>query len=234
MKRLFAAALLPAFACSAFADFSGGAFRFYDGANYITLNAVAQTWLTQIDGAGSGGAFRVDAQNGSLPYWGSGDDLFTTYCVENGITFSPGDWYWTSVDIPAYTGHEGLTGDPISDVTEWIYDQWLAGNPNGWSQADISAAIWQAEEEGGGSANAVYSAALTALGYSSGTDPGDFAAARHTRAMNLWSDFVYNSAGGYWYALDRQSHLIHVPLPAAAFLGLVGLGIAGWVKRRCL
>ncbi|MCC6360786.1 MAG: hypothetical protein IT450_18770 [Phycisphaerales bacterium] len=234
MRKLVIGVLLFAAPLAAFGDFTGGAFRFYDGANYITLNAVAQTRLTQIAGAGSGGAFLVDAQNGSLPYWGTGDDLFTTYCVENGITFNTGLWYWTSVDIPAYTGHEGLTGDPVSDVTEWIYDQWLAGNPNGWSQGDISAAIWYAEEESGGSANAVYTAALSALSYSTGTDPGDFAAARHTRAMNLWSDFVQDPVEGYWYALDRQSHLIHVPLPAAAFLGLVGLGIAGWVKRRSL
>lgn len=211
------------------ADFSGGSFRWYSGTNYVTLYSPAQVRLNTISGSGSGGAFSVDAKNGSLPVWGSGNGLFTTYCVESQITFSPGSWYWCSVNTNAYSGNMGLAGDPISDVTEWIYDKWLSGNASGWTQDEISKAIWYAEGETGGSATAPYNAALNHFGY---TSLGQFGLATHTKALNLWGNIHYDPILDAYVASDVQTHLIHIPVPAAALLGVFGLGLAGWVKRR--
>lgn len=66
----------------------------------------------------------------------------------------------------------------------------------------------------------------------------------HVRALNLWfrrssggsevswatfqNDILINRSG-----TDKQSQLILVvPVPGAALLGVLGLGIAGWMKRR--
>ncbi|HON91266.1 MAG TPA: hypothetical protein PKZ07_06855 [Sedimentisphaerales bacterium] len=192
------------------------------------LTVVAQVTLTQISGSSNGGAFLVTVNQGTLPLGGG----FTTFCIEDEITFSPGTKYWVSVDSKAYSGNSGygLAGDPISNVTEYIYDSWRSGNPNNWSQAAISQAIWYAEDEVAYSslsnaAKAVYNAAVTAIG---GT--GNIGNAGHTWALNLWSG--WKTVDGKLIAKDVQSHLITVPVPGAVLLGFLGLGYAGMKLRK--
>jgi len=157
-----------------------------------------------------GGPFSVSARNGFLPRWGPGDDLFYTFCAESGITFTPGTWYWCTVDDRVYSGSSGISGDPISDVTEWIFDRWTNGNPDGWSNEDVYKSIWAAEEEtGGDTSKDPYQDALTHFGYSV---PADFGSAVHTMALNLWKNWtcVEDEGECYWEATDVQSQLISV------------------------
>ncbi len=236
MRRIVLMAVACAFmAAPALASFTGGTFYWGD----VELNAVAEVKLTKATDGTDGGAFNVELVSGDLTgsiYEGAGPqaNLFQTFCIEKEITFSVGSTYWVSIDKVAYSGGVGGTdGNPVTNVSEWIYDQWLAGNPEGWSQGAISSAIYYAEEQPTGTANSVYQAAIVALYGDILSDPGqgNHADAADTWAMNLWT-ISPGDQERQWIATDVQSQLIKVPVPGAALLGFLGLGAAGLKLRK--
>jgi hypothetical protein len=226
--------VMAAFTAPAFANFGGGAFRWGGG----TFDAVAQISLSW-NGANEGGPFSVNLVSGSLDpskysaVTAPASNVYSTFCIEHDQHFSPGGTYWVSIDDRAYSGGAGASGKQVNDVTEWIYDGYLNGNPSGWSHADISKAIWWAQGQSAGVKNGVADAALAALGYNASST---FGAADHTFALNLWNGFREVTENGVtsWVAdTDAQSQLITmdpsntppaVPAPGAVLLAVVGLG----------
>ena len=221
------------------AAFTGGTFYWKDGSGtYHQFSAATKVMLTQVSPGTNGGPFNVYYEGGLAPLkFYEGVPLhglaYQTWCVESNITFSPGTIYWSTVDPVAWSGNKTPPGDPITDVTGWIYDSWAAGNPNNWSLENIKNSIWYAEQEPNGSKKAPYNAAITAL--YGGVDPGPANLHPGSKwALNLWNgwteDDIDNDGTTEWVATDRQSHII--PAPGAVLLGLFGFSLIGWIKRR--
>jgi hypothetical protein len=131
-------------------------------------------------------------------------------------------------DWVAYAGGVGPVGDPLSDVTDYLYTEWLNGNPKGWTNDQIQRAIWYAEEEKTWIQGswAAWNDALAALGYDPATLPGDLGLSKTTLVLNLWK---MNQDGT---VTPIQSHTYPVPTPAAVVLAGIGTTLIGWLRRR--
>lgn len=181
-----------------------------------------------------GGVFRaVDFSTGgsSLP-----EAVFDTFCLEAEEYFTAGGVYNAQINTAAITGGPGGTPDPLDPRTAFLYYTYrtnpaaLNANVSGGASftgtqtqrraatKQLQKAIWFLEQESGGSNNG-----LVALANASGwTDIG------RVRVLNLFT----LKSNGTWNHHQDQLILIPVPAPAAALLGVMGLGLAGWMKRR--
>lgn len=186
---------------------------------------------------GNGGEFTYTRVSGDfLPGAQSG----ISFCVELNETFNPGGLYYTRISNSADNGGAGGPDpDPLDPRTASVFKQWFTeATPTNALAGKYQLAIWLLEEEivynsgwrrsDNNSAldsafNAVSLADVNALISSVGA--GDLSG---VAIMQLWDN--WSSGGGYSGA--RQDQIILVPLPGAALLGVLGLSIAGWVKRR--
>lgn len=155
---------------------------------------------------------------------------FDTFCLEKNEFFIPGQTYTATIDTAARNGgvSGGVNGaDPISPATAYLYTQFRAGNlgfsslTNSDDASALQDAFWFLEGEissVSGQAQVLVNQALAA-GW---TNIGD------VRVMNIVGP---NGSSDDGFA---QSQLTMVPLPAAAWAGIVGLGGVGLhnVRRK--
>jgi len=235
MFRRFAlvAIALALITAPALADYPGGRMNYNRISGYYS---------------GNGGEFTLYPRQGfqylsNAAYAGSTrnkkwDNSFQTFCVETKeFVAQPMD---VTVSTTYVNGNEGWShairgGEPIGDdldpMTAYLYTQfatgvlsnynWVAGSARKNSAGALQQAIWYIEGEigslPGGQATTWYNEAYTAV--HSGPWYNQIG---NVRVLNM-----YTTSGGL-----AQDQLYLIPAPGAALLGVLGLGLVGWVRRR--
>jgi hypothetical protein len=188
----------------------------------VAAPALADMDITVADGPGgtNGGAFWVTVQEDPIGIYGNGVQ-FTTFCIESNEFLNFTDRYHVTLSNDAIYNAVPGGSDPLHAESAWLYTQWLDVLPHTAANADaVQKSIWAYEGEAGGDNTLqLYTDAGTAV--SGGWTNPDI------KVMNLWADGQANN----WDA-RHQDLLVRVPAPAAIGLGVLGLALVGWLKRR--
>ncbi len=212
-------------------------------AGTITLTADASSY----SGTNGGGEFRVTQFTGSeigTPAMASGvgvaGGLFQTFCLETNESLS----FSTALDwsVASYANAGGFSGgpnDPLDARTAYLYSHFWNGTLSDYdyttgtgrtaSATALQLAIWRLEGEiQPGSLTTAYAGNVQAQAWvaeaTSAFNDGSWTTIGNVRVLNL----TENGA-------NRQSLLVMVPLPPAAWLGLAllgGIGATQLVRRR--
>lgn len=205
-------------------------------ASVASASLTSQITFHSTYGSNNGGEFVVSFNNfGFNPSSISGGGFFETFCLERNENIEYGKTYWVDFSTAAKSG--GVAGgnpDPLDPRTAYLYTEFQNGTLAGYnyglgSQRTASAnalqnVIWYIEEEltdfniGLTTSEKALAAQFLAAANASGwTDLGG------VRVMNVWAN--QDGTG------NRQDQLVLIPSPAASLLGVIGLVIAGRMRR---
>jgi len=188
---------------------------------------------------GTGGEFRVVPLSGFAGLTGLPGDqnatTFQTFCIQTGEQIRFNGLYDYNKNVVTVAGNV-----PLSPQVAYLYTQFRYGtldataygaaNPyrfagtNAERQADagqLQQALWFLMGQGGAN-NAYVALANAVVGGGSWTGIGQ------VRILNLFNG-PPNNPPAPW---NNQDVLTLIPVPGAALLGVLGLGMAGWIKRR--
>ena len=217
-----------------------------------TYTATAKVQMNSIGGS-AGGPFEVevlDYSAGMFPLYqingiyqkANGHWAFKTFCIEENVHMGYNTPYYVSLDAFAVRGtYAHGVGDrhAINQKSTWIYSEWLNGTlplykeagkkPRQYSYTDVSNALWLLQDQ--------YTSANPSHPTTAATTLASIAEkAWGGMALNLWywDKLTINNDGlATRTPTEAQSQIVQlVPAPAAAMLGMMGLGLVGWVKRR--
>lgn len=253
MRRVFA--VLAVLGISAVAAAQHGAGYSGGQANYSTSSgySAGRGGEFRLETTGTGMLLSRGAYAASTRNVGNASGTlrsFQTFCIEFDETLREPMDLWVSTQNALLSGpgsHAWLGGantnggDDLDSRTAYLYYRFAVGNLPGYnytvganrarSAAILQRVLWSVEEEDGGAAFSTPFGDIT------------LSAAEQAQAnawLNLATTFGHGLKGVRVLQTTRSSDgsnaqdllYLTVPVPGAALLGVLGLGIAGWVKRR--
>jgi len=170
---------------------------------------------------------------------------FQSFCVETDEYIYDNLNAWVSTQNAALTaagshawqgGSDTNNGDDLNPKTAWLYTQFATSNLTGYNYSDtgtglsrsqtagaLQQLIWTTEGETGSSISLNTPQQTLISNWNT-----QFAASGWTGIGNVRVVQLYQSSGSD----VRQDQLYLIPAPAAIGLGMLGLVLVGWLKRR--
>jgi len=149
----------------------------------------------------------------------------STFCVDS-ASFDPNKPYYFHVDSTIELGSKTLTSTTKNLFAAYVFDPTLAAYMTTGTAAQIKLKNQSLQEIFWTQQGVVEPAQgdLTIIANLLANWGGPNAKAGGVMALNLWKTPTLTG--------DVQSQLVWVPVPGAALLCVIGIGLVGWVKRR--